>query len=269
MFVLTFPVLAQPSTSSTDQFAFQPERLPVGTVYHYAKSNLDDTNTTHVYIYLASTNDVHVLKVEANGGRAYVEAAMHWPTFSASHITSWQLQPDGTRQPQARIEWSTDSPEVVGNLGPMKMPLTYSHTPSHLYNFDFTSLNITLPHLKAPTESFSVGVVDPNWPLFNDPNFQPKEVVENGLLDKGQAHFTYQGNDIYRGIICHKYQVDGPGMENQVGFLWISKADGHIVKFEHPVPDNPGWSGFKLDLLETMQHTSESWTTFVASTAQP
>lgn len=267
--LLALPVLAQSTTSSVHQFAYHPDRTPVGTMYHYTKSNLDNTNTTHLYIYLASPEDIQVLKVEANGGRAYVEAQMNWNTFAATSLVSWKLAPDGSRQPQARILWERDAPKVVGHLGPMQMPLTYSHIPSHLYNFDFTSLNVTLPHLKEPTESFTVGVVDPNWTLFNSPDFQPKDVVENGMLDKGRAHFDYQGQDIYRGIICHKYEVAGSGMEDQVGYMWISKAEGHIVKFEHPVPDNPGWVGFKLDLLGTQQHTSQSWESFIASTAQP
>ena len=62
-------------TFHTNLFRYQPEKIEVGTLYHYQKSNLDGSNAANISIYTASKNHVEVLKVEQNSDvLAYVTA---------------------------------------------------------------------------------------------------------------------------------------------------------------------------------------------------
>lgn len=249
-------------------FTYQPDRVPVGTVYHYTKSNQDGSRAAELYVFVASATDLEVLKLEPQSTTAaYVRADMDWTAFAAARLDSWHLTEAGL-SPQLYLDFDHDAQEATAYMGPMAMPVSFEAGPVHLYNFDLMSLNAALPHLSAPKADFTVGIVDPNWELFAGGPVEPQPVLDNGLLYKGKAQFTYQGQDIYRGIICHKYRVDGPGMDDQEGFLWVSAEAGHIVLFEHPTPDNPAWDSFKLEWKETLQMTGGAWRGFTMQMQQ-
>ena len=90
-------------TSMISQFTYQPERIHVGTLYHYEKANLDDSNPAQICIYVASENKVEVVKVETGSHLlAYVTARMDWSIFSAVQADSWHILPDGTLREQAK-----------------------------------------------------------------------------------------------------------------------------------------------------------------------
>ena len=249
-------------------FAYQPDRVPEGTVYHYTKSNLDGTRAAELYVFVASATDLELLKLEPQSTTAaYVRADMDWNAFAAARLDAWHLTENGLT-PQLYLDFDHDAQEATAYMGPMAMPVSFEAEPVHLYNFDLMSLNAALPHLRAPEADFTIGIVDPNWELFAGEQVEPQPVLDDGLLYKGKAHFTYQGQDIYRGIICRKYGVDGPGLDDQEGTLWVSAEDGHIVLFEHPTPDNPAWSSFKLEWKETVPMTGGAWRGFMMQMQQ-
>ena len=64
------------------------------------------------------------------------------------------------------------------------------------------------------------------------------------------------------GVRCHKYKIDGPGLENRGGLLWMSKIDPHIIDYEIDLPDEPGYQSGKLRLERTEQMTEEEWLAF-------
>jgi hypothetical protein len=47
--------------------------------------------------------------------------------------------------------------------------------------------------------------------------------------------------------------------------LWTALDDGRLVAIESPVPDNPGWSSFRLELQSTTQMNDAEWESFVAA----
>src|SRR5262245_35825291 len=78
---------APPPTSSLDHFRFQPERIRVGEVAHYAKSNLDGSKPTRVSIFVAAPDRLEVAKVEKGVvDAAWVRAHFDWKLFTADHL---------------------------------------------------------------------------------------------------------------------------------------------------------------------------------------
>ena len=78
------------TTHSLTQFKFQPEKIQVGEVYHYTKSNLDGTYPARVYIRTVDAENLEVGKFEAHNQDAVrVTAHMDWNSFSADQLESW------------------------------------------------------------------------------------------------------------------------------------------------------------------------------------
>ena len=89
-------------TLSTHLFKYQPEKIEVGTLYHYQKSNMDGSNPAAISIYTASKTHLEVLKVERNSEvLVYVTADMNWDLFCPDHMLSWHVLPDGSLKLQA------------------------------------------------------------------------------------------------------------------------------------------------------------------------
>jgi hypothetical protein len=122
----------------------------------------------------------------------------------------------------------------------------------HLYNFDFGSLNFAFPHLKNPKKAFRIGVTDPSF-------------KENAPLVeyKGEVLISYLGEEKRNDTATRKYKIDGAGLQNRGGFIWVNKTRGWIEDMEIRLPDNPDWTSFKFKLLKTEKMTREEWEKFM------
>jgi len=265
------------TTSYIAAFRYQPEKIEIGLVYHYIKSNLDGTNAARVSLFVASKTHLEVVKIEQGSDvLAYVTADMDWASFSADHITSWHVLPhaqlDGQRVPapgllRAQAVGGIDQTSntlrmwVGDQLGSAQI----RHYPAHIYNFDFLSFNFMFRHLIDPEAAFAIGVLDPNWK-----GMQAQGDGENGgdlniLIYRGEAHIDYVGLEPYRGVPCRKYRLSGSGMEDQSGFIWVHQDKGHFENIEHPLADNPSWNSFKLELQAIEAMSVGAWHAFIAS----
>ena len=116
------------------------------------------------------------------------------------------------------------------------------------YDFDFASLNFTLRHLIDPLKSFTVGVTD----IIR---------TDNGptLADKGPVEIVYQRDANRHGASCREYTIDGAGLENRGGTIWVDKTRGVIVDYEISLPDEPGFESGKLKLVSIERMTAKEW----------
>src|SRR5262245_11908023 len=88
LLITASPLLAQ-ATRSTHLFRYQPDKVKVGTVYHYTKSNLDGTKAITVSAYVAAKDRIEVFKTDPDGDDcAFVIANMNWEIFSAERLNS-------------------------------------------------------------------------------------------------------------------------------------------------------------------------------------
>jgi hypothetical protein len=245
------------ASAQVDQFKFQPNKISVGTVYHYVKTNKDGSDPERISVYVAAKDRLEVFKFhpESPGSRAaLVIAFLDWNIFCVRRLESWTMTGADEKTLTAKLEYLPSEKVVTVELNaPEKTEekTQIPYLPFHVYNFDLTSLNIAMPHLVNPEGKFTIGIADPNFgesgPLF---------------LYRGEAQVEFVGNEERNGIPCRKYKIDGPGLENRGGFIWVDKAKGNFVDLEADLADNPNWKSFKLKLDQTEQMNETQWTSF-------
>lgn len=252
LFLLLF---ASVTFAQVDHFQYQPEKIKTGIVYHYVKTNTDGSVPENISIYVASKERLEVFKFHEPGTRAgYVVAEMDWKNFQASTLLSYAAM-SATEQPlAAKLKFLADTKKMEVEIPAQDRPLEvldFGFLPVHLYNFDLTSLNFAFRHLKNPAQEFKVGIADPTFAEEGP-----------GVRYKGEVTVKYVGDDKRNDKECRKYRIDGAGLENRGGFLWVNKAEGHFEDAEIALPDNPNWSSFKFLLKKIEPMTAEQWVKF-------
>ena len=237
-------------------FRYQPNKVTTGVVYHYLKTNIDGTNPEHVSIRIASKDRIESFKFHPQGTRAgLVIAKMDWSIFSVTSLESWQVFKDKDKVLAATLVYLPASKEVAVTLPFMNRPtekVSIPFLPFHVYNFDFASLNFAFPHLTNPRKTFRIGVSDPT---FSDqgPAFRYR----------GEVDVSYIGEERRYGLACRKYRIDGPGLENKGGFIWINKGSGYFQDAEIQLADNPNWQTFKFKLQKVERMNAAEWENFM------
>lgn len=241
---------------SIKKFRYQPEKITTGLVYHYLKTNIDGSRPENVSQYVAANDRLEVLKFHERGERAgLVIAEMDWSTFSVRRLESWQVFAGAERRKFATLKFLPGERAVeisIPLLRTASEKTAIKHLPFHVYNFDFGSLNFAFRHLIDPRASFVIGVADPTFkdegPLF---------------AYRGEATVTYVKDEKRDGVLCRKYRVDGPGLANRGGFIWVDKSLGHVQDMEIDLPDNPDWQNFKFKLVRTEKMSAAEWDAFI------
>ena len=272
--LLAAPLLAlaagksEPSSSLSD-FEFKPERAPVGQVVHYVKSNLDGSKRLVLSVHFSAPLTMEVLKAEADGQYlALVQAELDPATLSESRMKSFNRLESGTPQQQMALEPDPQQRRLVAEVANTKLPVTPGHWPAHIYNFDLSGLNATLPHLKDPRHDFEAGLIDPDF-QFLKTKFKPDAGEQaGGFVYKGKARFHFVRDEEVDEVPCHRFEVSGPAFKNIKGTLWVNAKDGLIERFEHPLPDNPDWKSFKLSRISSRPMSDAEWEAFKAATVR-
>ena len=174
-----------------NQLRYQPEKVAVGTAYFYEKSNVDGSHMSTIVQYVASKDSLEAFKwVEGGKEATLVTAKMDWNRFSVRGLRSWKVRANGDRIPVATFDQTEDSNQVVaaGTLRSRKFEqtVTIESYPWHSYDFDFASLNVTLPHYIDPLASFSFGIADLVTAGYPDP-------LRANSYQTGAPSFVFKG----------------------------------------------------------------------------
>lgn len=251
------PPTARHVSSDSGKFRFRPDRVPVATAFHYVKSNIDGTQAIPVSVFVADTSRVEVLKLEpAHRDAALVLAHLDWTTFSADTIESLRLSADGGRETSARA-WLDPAGLFVAELRGRRDTVRVDQLPAHVYDFDFISLAQTFAHLRDPEGTFTIGVLS--------------TVFEDGprlISFDGAATVRFAGESPCHTAVCRRYEVSGPWLRNRSGTIWTDRMHGHVVNIEIPLPDNPAWRDFKLELQRTERMDRAAWERWVTGAAR-
>jgi hypothetical protein len=234
-----------------EAFQFDAKRVPTGTVYHYVKSNKDDSAPEQVALYVADRDTIEVMKFREPRSTVTntVRATMDWSLASVSKLESAQVSQLGSEKPVAIAEYSALSRSLTVEIfGHARQILQIGYVPFHVYSFDFASLNMAFRHLKDPLAEFTIGVTEPTFaatgPIF---------------AYRGEATISYVGDEIRNNALCRRYRISGAGIGNREGLIWVNKAEGHIVDLEIDKPNHPDWQSFKLKLMSREIMTAEQW----------
>ena len=241
-------------TFSVHQFTYRPEFIEVGTIYYYIKSNIDGSYPARIFIYVRDPDHLEVLKFEEHGiDAALVNAHMDWETFSADQLESWVLTPDGGRRWQALLSSSFEDQTFTISWQERKDIIPVGHYPTHIYNFDFISLNYILRHWEDPEGEVTIGILQPDF----DPNPETMMKYEGIVLIK------YVGSEARNGQSCRKYNIGGEGLKNNNGVMWVNVEKGIIEDIEIPIPDNLDWENFKFKFVSSEYMDPRQWTEFM------
>ncbi|HEY1012005.1 MAG TPA: hypothetical protein VGE07_04815 [Herpetosiphonaceae bacterium] len=243
--------------STLDQFEFRQERLPIGSAFHYRKSNLDGSSPAAVSMYLSDGETLEVLKVEAHGVDApLIRARLDWERFGADRLRSWLVTGDGVRRQMAEFSAEAEVIKVHLPMAGRNERVPIAHLPFHVYNFDLLSLVLMVPHLARPDEPFSVGLYQPG--------FSPR--AKSALEYLGLAEFDPAGEVEDEGVVCRRYAVGGPAFGGKTGQLWAERDTGLVRWIAIPVPDHPDWDSFMLTFERQERLGRAQWDAFVAET---
>ncbi|MDP6512773.1 MAG: hypothetical protein QF878_06275, partial [SAR202 cluster bacterium] len=208
------------------QLRYQPEKVAVGTAYIYEKSNIDGSHKSDIVQYIASQDSLEAFKWEKGESEAtLVTAKMNWDSFSVQGFKSSKIRANGKRIVYVTLDQTEDTNQVVvaGDFRSQKFEQTViiESYPWHSYDFDFASLNVTLPHYTDPLVPFTFGITDFDYKALG-PSISFKGLVTVDFVSEEERHDAR----------CHKYNIDGMGLENRGGTIWIDKIARHIVDYE-------------------------------------
>lgn len=236
-----------PAGAQLSAYRFKAGNVPVGKVFHYEKSNFDGGNFARISVYMASADRVEALKWEEDGSQAtLVQAELDWSKFSVRRFDAWKLTRDAAPERRATLE-------VIGDelrMSLMARPVRLTHWPWHSYDFDFTSLNLALPHLRDPQGELVFWRTDF---VYTDPP---------AVAELGEVRLRFERVEHRAGKRVRRYSIGGAGLADTQGTWWADSDTGLLVEYELPVGDEPGYDNVRLRLTGEQRMPLEQWEAF-------
>jgi hypothetical protein len=248
--VLLFAVLLSCTPlalAQVGQYHFDPAKVPVGQVFHFGKSELDGGHAAKISVYVPAVDRIETLKWDEDGKQAtLVVAVIDWPKFSVKHFQGWQLTRGAA--PERRVTVDVAGDQLSMSL--MAKPITLTHWPWHSYDFDFTSVNLTLPQAVNPEGTLRF------WRT--DFVFADRPVV----AELGEVTMSFEARERRNGAEVRRYSIGGPGLENSSGTWWADARTGLLVEYELPIGDEPGYASVRLKFESSRKLGAGQWEEF-------
>lgn len=221
------------------------------TVYVYQKSNWDGTNASKIYLYVEDSNQLQSFKWhEGEDVATLVTATIDWTTYSVKKFTNHRIAKSKKPQLIAQLE-DAGVKKVNIEVGPMHDSLLLTELPWQSYDFDFAGLGFVWRALKNKKDGFYFHIAD--------------AALVNGnmrFVNKGRTYVEYKDEVMLDGTKCLLYTVNGPGLENKGGQIWINAGSNMIEQYKIELPDEPGFENGMLKLLYTKKMNKEEWERF-------
>ncbi|MEO8062637.1 MAG: hypothetical protein ABI821_07795 [Pseudomonadota bacterium] len=240
-------LMTRPAFAQEAPLRFRASQVPVGKVFHFIKSNRDGSHAAQISVFVAAQDRLEALKWDQGGDEAtLVVAAMDWSKFSVRHFEASHLSRDAAPELRATLEVSGDQL----SMSLMEAPLTLHHWPWHSFDFDFTSLNMTLPHLRNPESGLTFWRTDF---VYSEPP---------AVAELGEVRLTFEANEVRDGKRVRRYSIGGAGLGNTRGTWWADRRTGLLVEFEIPIGDEPGYNDVRLKATGSQKMSAAAWETF-------
>ncbi|MRG96293.1 hypothetical protein [Polyangium spumosum] len=245
----------EPEAPGIEAFEFDESKVPVGVAYHYVKSNTDGSKPERVSFYVADHETIESFKFQGPRPQSasHVLATMDWTRFLATRLESRQMTRGGAEREVAVVEYTPMTRTLRAEInGFAPNTISIEHAPFHVHSFDLGSLNLSFRYLKNPLGSFKIGIANPTY-------------AETGpiFVYRGEVTVSYVGDETRENTPCNKYEIDGPGLKNRGGFVWVDQKDFHIVDMELSLPNHPEWVTYKLKLLSRETMKPDGWRAFM------
>jgi hypothetical protein len=236
-----------PALPGDEPLRFQASRVPVGQVLHFHKSGRDGSNAAQISVFVAAQDRIEALKWGPGGDEAtLVTARIDWSRFSVGRFESWHLSRGGAPELRATMDASGD--QLTMSL--MKSPLMLHHWPWHSFDFDFTSLNLTMPHLRNPADGLTFWRTDF---VYSDPP---------AVAEIGEVRLVFQAEEVRNGKPVRRYSIGGAGLGDTTGTWWADRNTGLLVEYEIPIGDEPGYDDVRLKATGSQKMSAGDWEQF-------
>ena len=243
--------LCATASAQISRFEFEPSRVPVGTAFHFHKSNIDGSRATRISVYVSDSERLESFKWDDDRDSAtLVQARMDWSRFSVNEFKSWHWQRGVAPELRATLDASADGRTLFVSFNSGK-PVTVDRWPWHSYDFDFASLGLVLPHLREPGADVIFWRTDV---VFVGEGAQFAQI--GGVRVHFEALERRDGRDVRR------YSIGGAGLKHLYGKLWTDARTGLLVEYQIPLGDEPGYKDVHLRLERTEPMTRPQWETF-------
>jgi hypothetical protein len=258
VYICVSMLVSSPAIAQVSALDFSVERVPVGQVLHYVKSARDGTNRSDISVFVATEDRIEALKWDRGGARAsFVVATMDWSRFSVRGFESWQLARGKPPERKATVDVVDGVLSLSLMSEPMSEPMAISHWPWHSYDFDFTSLNLILPHLRDPESALAFWRTDF---VYEDP---PR------VAELGEVSLAFQGYEQRGGKRARRYTIGGAGLADHAGTWWADADTGLLIEYEIPVGDEPGYADVRFRLEGAEPMSPAQWESFKAASTAP
>ena len=177
-----------------------------------------------------------------------VSAAIDWNNYSVKEFQNHKLRKGKAPEFIARLKGESNLKIEVGEL---RDSLLITDLPWQSYDFDFFGLSFiwrSLINKKAP---FWFHIADVAM-INGNPKF----------INKGKVTVTFIGDEMVHNKPCLKYFVNGPGLENQGGDIWVNQENFMIEQYKIALPDEPGFVNGMMELVKAHKMSPEQWENF-------
>lgn len=242
------------TTSSLDEYEYREARSDIGSVYHYAKTNSDDTNRSDVWIYVASDDSTESFKIYplARLGNAtdLVIAKYDNGRYFTKKMNAYKVLRSGERKLNAVCESLDGETYRVSAFG-QTYEFRVGHLPSYNYNFDWCDMAFMFRHLSNKRKTFSIGVIAPN------------STLRFGY--SGKAVFQYVGERPLDSRDCEYYEVSGDPFRKDKGHLYVDRDMEIVRELNMPAPNTGSYNSFKFRLVDESVMTEKEWNDFITA----
>lgn len=240
-------LVARPALPQEEPLRFRASQVPVGKVFHFIKSNRDGSRAARISVFVASQRRLEALKWDQGGDEAtLVVADMDWSRFSVRRFEASHLSRGAAPELRATLEVGGDQL----SMSLMKAPITLHHWPWHSFDFDFTSLNLTMPHLRNPEGGLAFWRTDF---VYSDPP---------AVAELGEVRLAFEADDVRDGKPVRRYSIGGAGLDGTRGTWWADRRTGLLVEFEIPVGDEPGYTDVRVKANGSQKMSAAAWEEF-------
>jgi hypothetical protein len=176
---------------------------------------------------------------------------MDWNTFSIRRFENWRVEKD--KEPYIRAFLDQFAPgKMRFEAGDLKDTAMINNYPWHSYDFDFAGLGFAWRALTDKQKDFTFHIYD--------------VIMKDGkpvFGRKGEVAVKYLANENINDRKCLKYNIDGAGLENKGGTIWVDAEVLMIQRYQISLPDEEGFTNGFLNLLKKQKMTPSEWENFV------
>lgn len=225
----------------------------IGRIYHYERSDIDGSEAEQIYMYRESRDKVLVYKMRNKcTNAAHVTAWLDFDQMIASRLTGGRLAPNAQYEDFISADYDSHLAELtitVPGDEPLVRTLKIGHTPWHIFDFDFASLNAMTPHLARPQKGFTIGL----------PMLWADITRDDFLVYLGELDAAFVANDEKQGAPARRYRLAGSALKGGEGALWLDRHEGHIIEATLPIPNHREHKDFKLSLISIDDGGPDAW----------